>query len=171
MHCCQLGPGKDGQGTVRILDPWPGPCTGCTTRRESKDQPLSASHFQGVFLGRGEKASKPCDQSQFWDHSAGGSAYKQHFQQTGGGADSTKKSLQRVEPGHRILAALGLSTEPQHQTTCTASPWKWFLGLVLTQPQHLQNILGLLPSDTLPGFTQGKPRKGKAEPPATAESR
>lgn len=89
----------------------------------------------------------------------------------GVGANSTKKSLQRVEPGHRILAALGLSTEPQHQTTCTASPWKWFLGLVLTQPQHLQNVLGLLPSDTLPGFTQGKPRKGKAEPPATAESR
>ena len=80
MHCCQLGPGKDGQGTVRILDPWPGPCTGW----ESKAQPLSALHFQGVFLGRGEKASKPCDQSQFWDHSAGGSTYKQHFQQTGG---------------------------------------------------------------------------------------
>ena len=56
------------------------------------------------------------------------------------------------------------------QTTWTASPWKRSLALVFNQLQHLKHIFRLLPSHLPPGFIQGKPRKGKAESPATVKS-
>lgn len=30
-RCCELGAGKDWEGTFSILDPWPGPCPGSAT--------------------------------------------------------------------------------------------------------------------------------------------
>ena len=56
------------------------------------------------------------------------------------------------------------------KTMSTVNPWKWPLALVLTQPHYLPLTLGLLPSDHLPGFIQGKCQKGKAEAPMTVKS-
>ncbi len=59
-RCCQLGPRDDGQGPAGIRDPRPGPCQGCTARRESVAQPLSGSPLQLRLLG-GRTASRPRD--------------------------------------------------------------------------------------------------------------
>lgn len=82
-RCCQLGPGDDGQGPASILDPRPGPCQGCTARRESVAQPLSGSPLQLRLLG-GRTASRPRDPPHSRVCAAGGAQLPHHLQANGG---------------------------------------------------------------------------------------
>lgn len=39
-RCCELGAGKDWEGTFSILDPWPGPCPGSAAGQDRSARPL-----------------------------------------------------------------------------------------------------------------------------------
>lgn len=39
-RCCELGAGKDWEGTFSILDPWPGPCPGSPAGQDRSARPL-----------------------------------------------------------------------------------------------------------------------------------
>jgi hypothetical protein len=58
-RCCELGPGKDWEGTFSILDPWPGPYPGSAARLDSSAQRLWSNTSRSGSEARQRPSPRP----------------------------------------------------------------------------------------------------------------
>lgn len=121
-RCCELGPGKDWEGTFSILDPWPGPCPGSAARLHSSAQRLwSSSNASGSGSEAGQRPS-PLPTSGV----ARGEA-RHDAARRGRGAEPTR----RKESGQgRNQCKLRMPHSSCLQNFSTARRWQLFRGKI-----------------------------------------
>lgn len=117
-RCCELGPGKDWEGTFSILDPWPGPCPGSAARLHSSAQRLW-SNTSGSGSEAGQRPS-PLPTSGV----ARGEA-RHDAARRGRGAEPTRRTESGLGRNH---CKLRMPHSSCIQNFSTARRWQLFRG-------------------------------------------
>lgn len=116
-RCCELGAGKDWEGTFSILDPWPGPCPGSAAGQDRSVLPL-----QGNTSRSGSEAGQRPSPRPTSGVAEGEARHDAARRGRGGRSQRDERSAGGEEPDPSTRAALALHPEFQHRSEVTAIP-------------------------------------------------